>query len=72
MESRIPSGRRQVLPSHTNGGGSPHNASGYLDNHDHGSMSDSGVSSAMTERRMNRMRMGGRDGGSSNQLSVTG
>lgn len=76
MESRQPSGRRHVLTHHTNGGGnsSQHSSSGaYFEHHDHGSMSDSGVSSSITERRSNRMsRLSGRDSGSTNQLSVTG
>jgi len=75
MESRQPSGRRHVLTHHTNGGGnsSQHSSSGaYFEHHDHGSMSDSGVSSSITERRSNRMsRLSGRDSGSTNQLSVT-
>ena len=79
MESRQPSGRRHVIAQHTNGGGgssgyySSGGGGGHYDHHDHGSMSDSGVSSSITERRANRMsRLSGRESGSSNQLSVMG
>lgn len=53
MENRVASGRRQGLSTNTIGSFNPH-----LDNHD-GSVSDSGLSYSITDRRMVRGRGGG-------------